>query len=77
MELVSELPSRSIPVGRQYTAILFDPPTRHVVAVSSQKSPFRLFDEEGNSLWEPDGEWYIVGWIDKLIANFYRRTRYF
>jgi len=50
------LPSRSIPRGRSYSSVVFDPSTTLVVAASSLQARFASFDEDGNRLWEPDGE---------------------
>ncbi|KAG8903754.1 mRNA cleavage and polyadenylation factor subunit [Tulasnella sp. 403] len=54
VQLGLDLPYRDIRVGRQYTAVIFDPATQHIVAVSTQKSSFVLFDDEGKRLWTPD-----------------------
>jgi len=35
---------------------VFDPSTTLVVAASSLQARFASFDEDGNRLWEPDGE---------------------
>ncbi|KAG9024671.1 mRNA cleavage and polyadenylation factor subunit [Tulasnella sp. JGI-2019a] len=55
VQLGLELPCRPVLVGRQYTAVLFDPATQHVIAVSTQKARFALYDEEGKSAWSVDG----------------------
>ncbi|KAG8854213.1 mRNA cleavage and polyadenylation factor subunit [Tulasnella sp. 330] len=55
VQLGLELPYRPILIGRQYTAVIFDPATKHVIAVSSQKARFALYDEEGKSAWSVDG----------------------
>lgn len=49
------LPSRSIPRGRSYSNLLFDPSTALIVAASTLEAAFASFDEDGNNLWEPDG----------------------
>ncbi|KAJ3567068.1 hypothetical protein NP233_g6602 [Leucocoprinus birnbaumii] len=48
------LPTRSIPRGRAYSSVLFDPSTSLIVAASSLQARFTSFDEDGNKLWEPD-----------------------
>lgn len=50
------LPMRSIPRGRAYSNVLFDPSTSLIVAASSLQSTFTSFDEDGNNIWEPDGK---------------------
>ena len=50
------LPMRSVPRGRSYSSVVFDPSTTLVVAASSLQAKFASFDEDGNRLWEPDGE---------------------
>ncbi|KAL0957913.1 hypothetical protein HGRIS_000094 [Hohenbuehelia grisea] len=54
-QLGGPLPMRSIPAGRAYSNIVFDPSTSLVVAASSLQAKFASFDEDGNCLWEPDG----------------------
>ncbi|KXN84455.1 Protein CFT1 [Leucoagaricus sp. SymC.cos] len=48
------LPTRSVPRGRAYSSVLFDPSTSLIVAASSLQARFISFDEDGNKLWEPD-----------------------
>lgn len=50
------LPMRSIPRGRPYSNIVFDPSTSLVVAAAVMDAQFASFDEDGNKIWEPDGE---------------------
>ena len=49
------LPTRSIPRGRSYSNILFDPSTSLIVAASSLHAKFTSYDEDGNRIWEPEG----------------------
>ncbi|TFK39321.1 CPSF A subunit region-domain-containing protein [Crucibulum laeve] len=55
-QLDGPLPSRSIPRGRSYSSIVFDPSTSLIVAASSLQAKFTSFDEDGNRIWEPDGK---------------------
>ena len=56
IELDGHLPMKSIPRPRAYSHIVFDPSTSLIVAASSMQSKFASYDEDGNSLWDPDGE---------------------
>ena len=49
------LPTRSVPRGRSYSNILFDPFTSLIVAASSLQAKFTSYDEDGNRVWEPEG----------------------
>ena len=53
------LPSRFIPRGRSYSNVLFDPSTSLIVAASSLQAKFASYDEDGNCVWEPDGEFFL------------------
>ncbi|KIK53793.1 hypothetical protein GYMLUDRAFT_49207 [Collybiopsis luxurians FD-317 M1] len=53
-QLELPLPMRSIPRGRAYTSVVFDPSTSLVVAASILEASFASFDEDGNKIWEPD-----------------------
>ncbi|KAF9448151.1 hypothetical protein P691DRAFT_801258 [Macrolepiota fuliginosa MF-IS2] len=48
------LPMRSVPRGRAYSSVVFDPSTSLIVAASSLQARFTSFDEDGNRMWEPD-----------------------
>ncbi|KIY51579.1 hypothetical protein FISHEDRAFT_56503 [Fistulina hepatica ATCC 64428] len=48
------MPSRSVPRGKPYSNIVFDPSTSLIVAASSLKARFASFDEDGNQIWAPD-----------------------
>ncbi|KAF5309321.1 hypothetical protein D9611_014402 [Ephemerocybe angulata] len=48
------LPSRSVPRGRSYSNVVFDPSTCLVVAASCNQAKFASYDEDGNRIWEPD-----------------------
>ncbi len=52
------LPTRSIPRGRAYSSVVFDPSTSLIVAASSLQAKFTSFDEDGVRLWEPDGQYF-------------------
>lgn len=54
-QLDGPLPSRSIPRGRSYSNVLFDPSTSLIVASSSLQAKFTSYDEDGNRIWESDG----------------------
>lgn len=49
------LPSKSVPRGRAYSSVVFDPSTSLIVATSSLQAKFASFDEDGVQVWEPDG----------------------
>ncbi|KAH7107502.1 CPSF A subunit region-domain-containing protein [Auriculariales sp. MPI-PUGE-AT-0066] len=57
LTLDENLPAQFIPRGRAYTSVAFEPATGLVVAASSLRSRFDLFDEDGNKVWQPDGEY--------------------
>jgi len=52
--LDTPLPSKSVPRGRSYSNVVFDPSTSLIVAASSLQAKFASFDEDGNRIWEPD-----------------------
>ncbi|KAJ7248582.1 CPSF A subunit region-domain-containing protein [Mycena haematopus] len=54
LNLDTALPSRSVPRGRSYSNVVFDPSTSLIVAASSLQAKFASFDEDGNRIWEPD-----------------------
>ncbi|KAF8631110.1 hypothetical protein AX17_005155 [Amanita inopinata Kibby_2008] len=53
-QLEGPLPLRSIPCGRPYSNVIFDPSTQLIVAASSLQAQFASYDEDGNRVWEPD-----------------------
>ncbi|KAF9078133.1 CPSF A subunit region-domain-containing protein [Rhodocollybia butyracea] len=53
-ELDYPLPMRSIPLGRPYSNVVFDPSTSLVVAAAVMEARFASFDEEGGMIWEKD-----------------------
>ncbi|KAJ3777509.1 CPSF A subunit region-domain-containing protein [Lentinula raphanica] len=53
-ELNYPLPMRSIPRGRAYSSVVFDPSTSLVVAAAVLEANFASFDEDNNRLWAPD-----------------------
>lgn len=55
VRLDDDLPSYSIPRGRPYSSLAYDATTGLVIAGSSLRSRFVLFDEDGNVVWTPDG----------------------
>ncbi|KAA1478696.1 hypothetical protein DENSPDRAFT_845850 [Dentipellis sp. KUC8613] len=54
IQVGTDLPSRSVPRGRPYTNVVFDPSTGLIVAASSLQAQFTSFDEDGTQTWEPD-----------------------
>ena len=58
---------RHVPRGRSYSSVVFDPSTSLIVAASSLQARFASFDEDGNRLWEPDGEFEMFVLQPKLI----------
>ncbi|KAK7451137.1 mRNA cleavage and polyadenylation factor subunit [Stygiomarasmius scandens] len=52
--LEGPLPEKSIPRGRAYSNIVFDPDTSLIVAAASLEAKFAIFDEDNNRVWEPD-----------------------
>ncbi|KAJ2917885.1 hypothetical protein MD484_g2498, partial [Candolleomyces efflorescens] len=48
------LPSRSVPRGRSFSNVLFDPSTCLIVAASCMQAKFASYDEDGNRVWEAD-----------------------
>lgn len=56
MSLDSAIPSRIVPRGRPYSNMTYDASTGLLVAVASLKTRFVMFDEDGNTLWTPDGK---------------------
>ncbi|KAJ7130141.1 CPSF A subunit region-domain-containing protein [Mycena epipterygia] len=52
--LDTHLPSKSVPRGRSYSSVVFDPSTSLIVAASSLQAKFASFDEDGIRMWEPD-----------------------
>ncbi|KAJ7846330.1 CPSF A subunit region-domain-containing protein [Mycena olivaceomarginata] len=54
LNLDTPLPSKSVPRGRSYSNVVFDPSTSLIVAASSLQATFASFDEDGNRIWEPD-----------------------
>ena len=55
LSLQEELPSLFIPRGRPYTSVAFEPATGLIIAGSSMRCRFVLFDEDGNTVWQPEG----------------------
>ncbi|KAF8056614.1 CPSF A subunit region-domain-containing protein [Lyophyllum atratum] len=53
-QLHGPLPYRSIPRGRPYSNLIFEPSTSLIVAASSLQARFASFDEDNNRIWEPD-----------------------
>ncbi|KAG7097937.1 hypothetical protein E1B28_005248 [Marasmius oreades] len=48
------LPSKSVPRGRAYSSVVFDPSTSLIVASGTLEARFTSYDEDGNRIWEPD-----------------------
>ncbi|KAG1848301.1 CPSF A subunit region-domain-containing protein [Suillus subalutaceus] len=55
VQLDSCLPYRSVPRSRAYSNIVFEPSASLIVAASSLQARFASYDEDGNIIWEPDG----------------------
>ncbi|KAJ7628553.1 CPSF A subunit region-domain-containing protein [Roridomyces roridus] len=53
-DLDNALPSKSIPRGRSYSHVVFDPSTCLIVAASTLQAKFASFDEDNVRVWEPD-----------------------
>ncbi|KAJ4482302.1 CPSF A subunit region-domain-containing protein [Lentinula aciculospora] len=53
-ELNFPLPARSVPRGRAYSSVVFDPSTSLVVAAAALQASFASFDEDNNRIWTPD-----------------------
>ncbi|KAJ3784599.1 CPSF A subunit region-domain-containing protein [Lentinula aff. detonsa] len=53
-ELNFPLPMRSVPRGRAYSNVVFDPSTSLVVAAAVLEARFASFDEDYNRIWAPD-----------------------
>lgn len=68
LQLATSLPSRSVPRARSYAHVIFEPSTSLIVAASSLKATFASFDEEGNKIWEPDGEYHLI-LISDILSN--------
>lgn len=59
VQLGGHLPTRSVPRSRPYSNVIFEPSTSLLVAASTLQSEFAAFDEDGDRLWEPDGNVFI------------------
>ncbi|OJA10745.1 hypothetical protein AZE42_07268 [Rhizopogon vesiculosus] len=55
VQLDSCLPYRSIPRSRTYSNVVFEQSASLIVAASSLQARFASYDEDGNIVWEPDG----------------------
>ncbi|KAJ3731262.1 CPSF A subunit region-domain-containing protein [Lentinula guzmanii] len=53
-ELNFPLPMRSVPRGRAYSNVVFDPSTSLIVAAAVLEARFASFDEDYNRIWAPD-----------------------
>ena len=56
LQLATQLPSRFVPRSRPYAHVVYEPSTSLIVAASVLKAKFASYDEDGNNVWEPDGE---------------------
>ena len=56
LQLATQLPSRFVPRSRPYAHVVYEPSTSLIVAASALKAKFASYDEDGNNVWEPDGE---------------------
>ena len=68
------LPSRSVPRGRSYSSVVFDPSTTMVVAASSLQARFASFDEDSNRLWEPDGKFKRIASCWSILLTIVRHA---
>lgn len=48
LEITQPLPHRRTSAGRTYTHLVYDTPSRHLVAVGLHETPFEIFDEDDN-----------------------------
>ncbi|TCD71004.1 mRNA cleavage and polyadenylation factor subunit [Steccherinum ochraceum] len=48
------LPSRTVPKPRAYSNVVFEPTSALLVAASVAHNKFASYDDDGNTLWEPD-----------------------
>lgn len=56
IQLEQHLPCRIVLKPRAYSNIVFEPSTSLLVASSVTLNKFASYDDDGNILWEPDGE---------------------
>lgn len=54
IQLEQHLPCRTMPKPQAYSNIVFEPSTSLLVASSVALNKFASYDDDGNSLWEPD-----------------------
>ncbi|KAF8520929.1 CPSF A subunit region-domain-containing protein [Hysterangium stoloniferum] len=54
VSLDSAIPSFQVSRGRPYSNIAYDAPTGLIVAASSLKTSFVMFDDDGSPMWTPD-----------------------
>ena len=69
VDLNLEMPSRHIHRGRSYTNVVFEPTNCLMVAASLMQAHFSSYDEDGNELWTPDGEF-----VPSMLLLTYRDT---
>jgi cleavage and polyadenylation specificity factor subunit 1 len=58
MELGTPLPSRRAYKERSYSHVVYEPSSDLVIAAAQLSAQFGSYDEDGNVMWEPDGERY-------------------
>jgi cleavage and polyadenylation specificity factor subunit 1 len=49
------LPTRSMKQGKAYSHIRYNSSLNLLLAAAAHPSKYKLFDEEGNAMWEPEG----------------------
>ncbi|KAH8089926.1 CPSF A subunit region-domain-containing protein [Cristinia sonorae] len=54
VQLEQHLPARIVSKPRAYSNIVFEPSTSLLVAASVAQNKFASYDDDGNSLWDPD-----------------------
>lgn len=51
--------------------MVYDPNTSLIVAASSRQSRFASYDDDGNIVWEPDGESYARCLLDAPMNHMF------
>jgi cleavage and polyadenylation specificity factor subunit 1 len=58
------VPTRTVKQGKAYSHIQYDSSLNLLLGAAALPSKFRLFDEDGNSAWEPDGAPPLFYYLD-------------
>jgi cleavage and polyadenylation specificity factor subunit 1 len=64
------LPTRTMKQGKAYSHVRYDTSLNLLLAAASHPSKFKLFDEDGNSAWEPEGKYFYPSPYDTFIIKF-------